>query len=754
MFLLANLRIATKLAIGFGILSLLIVATALFSNYDLQRLQDLKNESTKRTNDAIVLEEGMSMPYKLYKVFSQVAISHNYSDNRLEYNAVREEFLNDLAKIKEAMDTDVEHRMADSATAIANEFLGLYENWILSVQKKQPSQLQPMNTHLLSLLEQYNALLAQIIQSLTTEMNDADTLFAKTNQQAIHFSFLFLSIGLVIALLLSILISRSIVRPIRQMTQQLQEIAKGKGDLTHRIPIFGQDETALMASAFNEFTQQLQSIIINTQLEARQMGHGAQVLLHTSSEVTLQAQTMELQAHSATKLAEEAHHNVHGVAATVSQVNSSANSIANSSTLISKNLDNVALIVNRVNTSMQSVAASGEHMTLGMQTVASAIEEMSVSLSEVANHSSQASRVANHAHARAQFASTTIDTLGQSARQISKVIEIIRGIASQTNLLALNATIEAASAGEAGKGFSVVANEVKELAKQTSSATEEIRTQIEAIQANTDQSVMAIQEIVQIIDSVNNLNSNIASSIEEQTATTNEISRNVVNVANTVKSVDQSVQQAAQDTSIAHSQVLTSVQTVATIVNEIEMLASATHDIDRNANLAAQTMQNVAQSSVQTQQAAQIAIGTIYQNTAIAQRLNQLSTQLLGKIDQFHVGEASFDLPLFIANHYKLLIQVQGHCQHLSSTQPHIPSSVECTLGRWIESDGKHLFKNHSSFNELQLKHKEFHAQAQRAIELSMQTSTRSESQRIAQSLNTFASQIETQLLTLYQKSR
>ncbi len=146
----------------------------------------------------------------------------------------------------------------------------------------------------------------------------------------------------------------------------------------------------------------------------------------------------------------------------------------------------------------------------------------------------------------AQRTNGTVGKLGASSDEIGKVIKVITSIAEQTNLLALNATIEAARAGEAGKGFAVVANEVKELAKETARATEEIGRKIEAIQADTGEAVTAIREINGIINQIGEIQTTIAGAVEEQTATTNEMSRNIGEAARGAQEIAHNIQGVAR----------------------------------------------------------------------------------------------------------------------------------------------------------------------------------------------------------------
>lgn len=195
-----------------------------------------------------------------------------------------------------------------------------------------------------------------------------------------------------------------------------------------------------------------------------------------------------------------------------------------------------------------TVAAASEEATANVQTVAAAAEELSSSITEISRQVSQSSEIASEAVAEAQRTNDTVQGLAEASGKIGAVVDLINDIASQTNLLALNATIEAARAGEAGKGFAVVASEVKNLAGQTGSATEEIAGQIDAIQEATSGAVNAIEGIGTTIDKINEIAGAIAAAVEEQGAATEEISRNVQEAATGTQQVTENITSVTETT--------------------------------------------------------------------------------------------------------------------------------------------------------------------------------------------------------------
>lgn len=250
------------------------------------------------------------------------------------------------------------------------------------------------------------------------------------------------------------------------------------------------------------------------------------------------------------------------------QLASAAEELTATATQMSGNAERSTSVAN-------STATASEEVSHGVRTVATNTEEMTASIKEIARNANEASTTSAATLKQAQQTNAVITKLGESSMEIGNVIKVISSIAQQTNLLALNATIEAARAGDAGRGFAVVANEVKELAKQTAKATEDITNKITGIQKDSQSSVDAVTAIGQTIEKLNGIASAIAASVEEQSATTNEVSRVVQESSKGVLNITENIRvvsAAAKETYTGSGQVITAAKSLSELAARLDAL--------------------------------------------------------------------------------------------------------------------------------------------------------------------------------------
>jgi methyl-accepting chemotaxis protein len=261
-----------------------------------------------------------------------------------------------------------------------------------------------------------------------------------------------------------------------------------------------------------------------------------------------------------------------GLRGTVTSLTSGAQTLGDSTLRLTGVTRHLAKSAQDAATQAGVVAAAAGDVSTSVQSVAAGSDEMGASIREIAQNANNAAQVAANAVGVAQSTNETVSKLGTSSEEIGNVVKVITSIAAQTNLLALNATIEAARAGEAGKGFAVVATEVKELAQETAKATEDISRRVEAIQGDTSSAVEAIGEISRIISEINDYQVTIASAVEEQTATTNEMSRSVSDAADGTSNIADNVNglaQAAQATTATLAEADVSVAELTRVADEL-----------------------------------------------------------------------------------------------------------------------------------------------------------------------------------------
>ena len=370
---------------------------------------------------------------------------------------------------------------------------------------------------------------------------------AATNRYIV--AIVIVSAALAMALLFGGLLGRqviqSVVRPLKVLNDAMLNLTQGK--LDNRMPVERDDE-------IGEAVRNMQ----NVQAIVRFNGEEVKAV---------QERSAEQRKSDMAKLAAEFEGAVGEIIETVS---SAATELEASAGTLSSTAERSQRLAT-------SVAAASEEASTNVQSVASATEELTTSVNEISRQVQESARIANGAVDQARITNDRVNELTKAAARIGDVVELINNIAGQTNLLALNATIEAARAGEAGRGFAVVASEVKALAEQTAKATGEIGQQVSGIQAATQDSVTAIEEISGTIARLSEISSTIAAAVEEQGSATQEISRNIQQAALGTTEVSSNivdVQHGADETGSASSEVLLAARSLSNDGNRLKLEVS------------------------------------------------------------------------------------------------------------------------------------------------------------------------------------
>ncbi|GIF21526.1 methyl-accepting chemotaxis protein [Actinoplanes tereljensis] len=498
-------RTFEDLSVKFKIVSAIVVAIVVTVIVGVTGVVALRKSSTSAeliysSNVASIRAVGQlkSAIYQTLLASSNQAISQNAT----QVATYTKSFTAHAAEFGTAMTAYQASQPAGDQTTIANLQTAWDAYLDVATNKLLPAGVSNSFNAWATLRESEVVPLMTKITTYITELDQTETADAAKNSAAAgkvyrtgrDISIAVVAIGAILVLVLGVVVARRIVRALNRVKGVCDTLAAG--DLTQTSGLTSRDEPGQMAQA-------LDTAIGN--------------LRHT-----------------------------------VQTIDASASALSGAADRMNGTAARIAGSAEEGSTQAQVVSAAAEEVSRSVETVSAGSEQMGASIREISENASEAARVAAEAVTITSATSTTMNKLGDSSAEIGNVIKVITQIAEQTNLLALNATIEAARAGEAGKGFAVVASEVKDLAQETARATEDISRRVEAIQADTVGAVTAIEEISNVIARISDFQTTIASAVEEQTATTAEMSRSVSEAATGANEIAQKitgVAQAALDTS-------------------------------------------------------------------------------------------------------------------------------------------------------------------------------------------------------------
>jgi methyl-accepting chemotaxis protein len=343
-------------------------------------------------------------------------------------------------------------------------------------------------------------------------------------ERFMHFIWLISGIFLVVVISVGLFVAQSIIFPIRSSITMIKNIAAGEGDLTQRLTYLAENEVGTLSKWFNTFVEKLQKII---------------------------------------RTITESIHELISFSKDFSSVSSATGNAADELRSKAQNANHAA---ESVSTSLEEISTSANEMSTSVSAISVAINEMSTTINEVAGNCQKEKTIASDADIKAEQALSVMKELGNKSKDVGAIVDMIKHISDKTKMLALNATIEAASAGQAGKGFTVVAMEVKVLAKQTDEATDNIKKNILEMQQKTESAIKVIESIAAIIDQINSISQIIASSVEEQSSVVKEVAKNVENTNENASAIANQVSTSASEI----KKVYQIIQDVGTVANENE----------------------------------------------------------------------------------------------------------------------------------------------------------------------------------------
>jgi len=512
--------IRSKIIVNVTILMLTIIGIVVTEYQGISHLGKMQHEGNLRAEHTILAANASRVGLSLYGVIADAIINRDLDESAKVWAETKDRNLQRLAEVAKVVDTAEEKQWAADAIKAANEIVSIYETKTLPLLKTTTEitkEIKDLDAVVDKSVKAIREDMLKIEKALGEEAKKADAEYKAEQKWSLTEALIIGLIGILLQAGLATWLIRTIMRPVDALRMMLMDISQGEGDLTKRLDDTTKDELADVSKYFNLFIEKLRGIISNISNTSSQVAAASTQLQATAEHIATGAEEVAAQAGTVATAGEE-------MSATSGDIAQNCQMAAEGAQRASKAASDGAVVVERTVAVMGQIAA------------------------------------------KVQESAKTVESLGARSDQIGAIIGTIEDIADQTNLLALNAAIEAARAGEQGRGFAVVADEVRALAERTTRATKEIGEMIKAIQRETKGAVtameqgvkqvetgteeaaksgQALQDILAQVNDVAMQVNQIATAAEEQTATTSEISSNMMQITEVVQQTSQGAHESA-----------------------------------------------------------------------------------------------------------------------------------------------------------------------------------------------------------------
>ncbi|MEN8905131.1 MAG: methyl-accepting chemotaxis protein [Clostridiales bacterium] len=560
-------------------------------------------------------------------------------------------------------------------------------------------------------------------------------------------NLIFLVVCIVIYLSLIIVISYFLITKLLEtFFKEIQNMMTkvDSGDLSVWGKVKSQDEIGKLIIYFNQLIENINNTVLKVRKSSKDISVESKNFLNISNSLAEGSKQTTLKSRNISKTIDIMKENLNKISSGLNVTSIDSTTIASAVEEISNTIFNLEKTYTSVlsgiessnsgivdvSTGISEVTSFSKEASKSLATVVNSIKEMNISLNEVSKNCERSKIIAHTSQKQSDETNSIVGILYNSSKEIGEITDIINGIASKTNLLALNATIEAAGAGEFGKGFSVVANEVKDLSKQTAKATNDISKQIEKMKFNIEKAIDVTGKISSVIGEMFSITNTIASAVTEQSATMGEISKSIIVVDNKVELVNTEIIKLDENTVLVENNVSKALEDANNFAHSTKELTTAVNEISNKVSNSSNKIKNISENSnnilkktndiILSMDEINLSAENTYNSAEMtiksADLLDKTTYEMIEMLKYYTVTGKELSMKELLEraklDHLLWKLRIENLLAgKVDVNIEKLASHENCRLGKWYYKEDNH-FKNNVLFIDIEEPHRKIHDNA------------------------------------------